>query len=146
MRHGEAASAESDARRPLSPVGRRQVEDLAKQASERGVAPARILHSGKLRAKQTAEILRDALGNTLGGGIECGETAGLDPEDDPQSMARLAAESHQDLMLVGHLPFMGILASRLLRESRELAFPTATMACLERTKDWKLLWKISGGR
>ena len=41
--------------RPLSPRGERQVADLARDAAERGAKPRQIWHSGKLRARQTAE-------------------------------------------------------------------------------------------
>jgi len=140
VRHGEAASDREDSRRPLSAAGRRQVEDLARQAKAAGAEPTRILHSGKLRAQQTAEILVKALGSR-----EIREIAGLLPEDDPEPAAELARDSDEDVMLVGHLPFMSILSVSLLGKEREVSFPTATMVCLERGPGWKLLWKITGG-
>src|SRR5258708_576070 len=136
VRHAEALQADP---RPLSPFGRRQAEDLARRAAEAGARPARILHSGKLRAQQTAE--------TLGAALKPGEIraiGGLTPDDDPQSAAELARESEEDLMLVGHLPHMGELAGNLLRTTAPISFPTATMVCLERSPAWKMLWKITG--
>src|SRR5258708_4319762 len=107
VRHGEAVQADP---RPLSPFGRRQAEDLARQASTAGARPARILHSGKMRAQQTATALAAVLEPR-----EIRAIAGLSPDDDPHSAAELAQESDEDLMLVGHLPHMGELAALLLR-------------------------------
>lgn len=53
--HGEAVGPEVDPRRPLSERGRAAVERLAHSAALRGVKPGVVWHSGKLRAKQTAE-------------------------------------------------------------------------------------------
>ncbi len=50
------------------------------------------------------------------------------------------------LMLVGHMPFMGRLVSRLLAGSAERApvqFPPAGVACLRRAPDgWVLEWRL----
>jgi len=140
VRHGEAASDKEDSRRPLSSVGRRQVEDLARQAKAAGVAPARILHSGILRAQQTAQVLAATLDPQEVRAID-----GLQPDDDPEPAAELAGESEEDVMLVGHLPFLGVLSGMLLGANLETSFSTATMACFERGNRWKLLWKITGG-
>ncbi len=51
-------------------------------------------------------------------------------------------------MVVGHLPFMGRLASRLVAGSEEAnvaAFQPGTVACLERADDgggWALAWMV----
>jgi phosphohistidine phosphatase len=136
VRHAEALQADP---RPLSPFGRRQAEDLARRAMELNARPARILHSAKVRARQTAQTLAAALEPR-----EIGQIQGLNPDDDPESAAELARESDGDLMLVGHLPHVGELAALLLRAQAPISFPTATMACLERGPVWKLLWKTTG--
>ena len=145
MRHGEAATDKEDSRRPLSATGRRQVEDLARQAKIAGAAPPRIQHSGILRAQQTAEILAAALGTAALGPVEIRTINGLQPEDDPESAAELARKSEEDVMLVGHLPFMGVLSGLLLGTHLETTFSPATMACFERGDGWRLRWKITGG-
>jgi phosphohistidine phosphatase len=75
-----------------------------------GVRPARITHSGKLRAQQTAELLAKACSPDHG--VEAG--AGLSPNDPVKPVARMVASLSVDTMLVGHLPFMGRLARRLV--------------------------------
>jgi len=57
VQHGEAKREEEDPSRPLTENGRREVEIVAKFLSEAGIKIDKILHSGKLRAAQTAEIL-----------------------------------------------------------------------------------------
>jgi len=56
VHHGDAVGPQIDPRRPLSDEGRRQVEALSRDAAARGVKPDVIWHSGKLRARQTAEL------------------------------------------------------------------------------------------
>ena len=147
VRHGEALQDRDDSRRPLSPAGRRQVEDVARRVMDAGAKPARILHSGKLRAQETAEILAAVLGPMLAPMLApeaVRAIAGLLPEDDPASAVELAQHSDEDLMLVGHLPHLGIVASKLLGAGETVSFSTSTMACFERDARWKLRWKITG--
>ena len=138
VRHGEAVTDREDTRRPLSAEGRRQMESIAGKLRDIGAAPKRILHSGKLRAQQTAEILADALGQP--GAIELRGIAGLLPDDDPKSAAELAAATgDEDLMLVGHLPHLGLLAGVLTRLS--ITFHTANVVCLQRGDPaWRVVW------
>ena len=55
VHHGDAVGPDVDPRRPLSTRGLQQVERLARDASARGTRPQVVWHSGKLRARQTAE-------------------------------------------------------------------------------------------
>ena len=56
VHHGDAVGPGVDPMRPLSSVGRAATERLAGLAAQRGVKPDVIWHSGKLRARQTAEL------------------------------------------------------------------------------------------
>ena len=143
VRHGEAVSQTVNGQRPLTPDGRREVERLARAAAAREVQPAKIFHSGLLRAQQTAKLLRDK----LGGLEETRELSGLKPDDDP-SVARAELESSTvPLMLVGHLPHLTRLASCLVTGDPERAvvqFAPATMVCLSyEDRRWKILWKLT---
>lgn len=112
VQHGEAMSEEEDPRRPLSPEGRRNVEAVARVAAGRGISPGRILHSGKRRAAETAEILGRAMDSSLE------VHPGLAPMDPVEPMLRwlgeVAAQGVQSVCLVGHLPFLDRLAARLV--------------------------------
>jgi phosphohistidine phosphatase len=110
VRHGEAISAEVDPSRPLTPPGRVAVERMAAWAATADIRPDEILHSGKLRAEQTAEILADYLMPPRGTSVR----RGLSPDDDVRPVADSLASGHQTLMIVGHLPFLGRLASHLV--------------------------------
>ena len=59
VQHGEAKPEAEDPQRPLADAGRQAVEHVARQAARAGVRPQVILHSGKLRAQQTGEIMAD---------------------------------------------------------------------------------------
>ncbi len=143
VRHGQAESPTVDPRRPLSSRGARDVGQVAERAAERGVRVDRILHSGVLRAEQTAAILASRLSPTGG----CESTPGLRPNDDVDSAAAWLAHESDNLMLVGHLPFMDLLAMRLAASDGDdppTRFDTATMACLERGADgWRILWTLT---
>lgn len=61
VQHGEAKKEEEDPLRPLSERGREDVQRVAKYVEKLDIKASIIFHSGKLRAKQTAEILAEKL-------------------------------------------------------------------------------------
>ena len=145
VRHGEAKLECEDPRRPLTDQGRRDVETVARAAAARELKIAEILHSDKLRAKETAEILARFL--VPGGGVR--QISGLSPEDDPL-LARAELEAAESsVALVGHLPHLGRLVSLLLTGDSEktvFGFPTATMVRLSRAGGaWKFGWALGPG-
>src|SRR4051794_29051865 len=109
VQHGGAVPDELDPRRPLSEAGRREVEAVGRLLAGAGVRVARIVHSGKERARQTAELLAAAPGS---GAVEV--MAGLAPKDPVKPVVRAIAEFGSDTMLVGHLPLLARLAARLV--------------------------------
>ena len=140
VRHGEAVSEVADAKRPLSPIGRQQIESIARLALNKNARVSAIYHSGILRAQQTAEIL----GEQLGTAVKVGPIGGLLPEDD-SAIAKAELESaDSSLMLVGHLPLMNRLAALLVNGdiNREVvSFGPGTLVCCSRTgSQWKIAW------
>ncbi|UCG32241.1 MAG: phosphohistidine phosphatase SixA [Phycisphaerales bacterium] len=143
VQHGDALPKEKDPERPLSPRGRSEVERLAAFLGNSGLRLTRILHSGKLRAAQTAEllaarILPDARPEAA---------TGLNPNDPTEQIATRAVRWNDDVALVGHLPHMAKLAARLLTDKEDtptVAFVPGTAACLERVgaDQWTLAWMI----
>jgi phosphohistidine phosphatase len=79
VQHGEAKPEAEDLARPLSDRGREEVERVARHAASLGLWVAEILHSDKLRARQTAEIFARHLSPPRG----IRETDGMAPEDAP---------------------------------------------------------------
>ncbi|OGQ83977.1 MAG: phosphohistidine phosphatase SixA [Deltaproteobacteria bacterium RIFCSPLOWO2_12_FULL_60_19] len=143
VRHGEAKPEYEDPRRPLTGRGRREVEKVARALRKKNVAVAEVLHSGKLRAKQTAEIMARFLSPARG----ARETTGLAPEDDPALAKAELKAAGASVMLVGHLPHLGRLAALLVTGDSErsvVEFPPASVACLSGAEDgWKLAWSLS---
>ncbi len=143
VRHGEARSERKDPRRSLTDKGREDVKRVAAAAQTRGIQPATILHSGKLRAQQTAELFAERL--SLPKRIEL--SSGLAPDDPVQPWAERLNEAREDLMLVGHLPHLDRLASLLLADddrAGSIRFQTATILCLERqATHWTIQWILT---
>lgn len=111
VRHGQAKSTEEDPSRPLSVAGRQQAERMSNWLAQLGIEVDEVWHSGKPRAQQTAEILARRLGLAPAG---TRQVAGLAPADDVEPVAALLEADRKSTMLVGHLPFLNNLASRLL--------------------------------
>jgi phosphohistidine phosphatase len=89
-----------------------------------------VVHSGKTRARQTAEVW----GGLLDSEVEQGDA--LAPNDDPSTwVARLDAQAG-DLMLVGHLPHLARVAGLLLTGAPDhpvVRFRQGGMVGLEQT-------------
>ena len=143
VRHGEALAKDVDPDQSLSEAGRVNVERLAAFLDRRGVRAERILHSGKVRARQTAEILAEAMADAGA----CVARDGLAPNDPTAPVADEFTGLQEDTVLVGHLPFMGDLAARLVVGSEDVvvaAFRPATMVCLEHAVGggWHVAWML----
>ena len=142
MHHGEAVSADLDTRRPLSPAGRKEVERLAAAAARRGARPVVVWHSGKLRARQTAEAFWRAC-NPL---AEMAATRDLQPDDPPNWIRdRLAGES-RDILIAGHFPHLQRLLGLILGGSESGAeFPphgVVALASPEENDQWREIWRL----
>ena len=139
VQHGQAFPAAEYPDRPLTDQGRREVATVAELLARGQPRMARIVHSGKTRARQTAEILADHL--TPGQPVEA--TAGLDPHDPVEPWVAAVNGSTEERLLVGHQPFLGQLVSRLvLGEERALVdYRPGTVVCLEPTGagDWRIV-------
>ena len=88
------------------------------------------------------------LADVLGPGRLVEEMAGITPMDDPQTLIDAANAWTEDIMVVGHNPYMERVVARLLSggDNRPVAiFPTATVCCLERQADgvWILHWHVT---
>jgi len=143
VQHGEAKSEEVDPDRPLTENGARRARQLAAFLRPLKLSLRAVYHSGKTRAEQTARILASALETARG----LVQREGLGPKDPIRSVKDELAHAREDLMIVGHLPFLGKLASALLAgdESADLiAFHYGAVLCLERGEDgaWRARWML----
>lgn len=144
MHHGDAAGPDVDPRRPLSERGREHVVRLAAEAAARGARPTVVWHSGKLRARQTAEAFWRAC-NAL---AAFSATRDLQPEDPPEWIRdRLRGET-RDILIAGHYPHLPRLLALMVSTAHGSdlrSFPQHGVVAVE-TEDkgntWKELWRI----
>jgi len=142
VHHGDAVGPDVDPRRPLSQEGRADVERIAAKAAGLGASPAVVWHSGKLRAKQTAEIFWRAC-NAL---AELSASRDLQPDDPPQWMRdRLRAET-RDILIAGHFPYLPRLLALLVTGGEAgVLFPQHGIVALETLDEgatWREVWRI----
>ncbi len=146
VRHGEALPREVDPACSLSDNGRAEVARTSEAFTAKGVDVARVIHSGKTRAEETAKLLA----SVIGPGVPVTRGDGLNPLDPVGPIARMVNGLNEDTMLVGHLPFMGTLTTLLVTGEMGndiFLFTTACVACLERSDDdrWSLAWTFDPG-
>jgi phosphohistidine phosphatase len=131
-----------DPQRPLTTRGHRQAEWLAEQAKAKGIVPAAIWHSGKLRSRQTAEpFLR--LCNPM---ASFTMVRGLNPGDGASAVRDALLRETRDVLLVGHRPHIYDLLRSMSPDSA--LFPTHGMVVLEfvdKNATWRELWRETGG-
>lgn len=143
VQHGRSLSKDVDPERGLSEEGRAETQRIADVARGYGVRVTIIRHSGKKRARQTAEIYASAL--QPASGVE--EADGLNPLDDVTPLAGILG-SGGDVMYVGHLPYMERLTSFLITGNAELpvfSFQNSGIVCLEKdpgTGQWTIRWTL----
>lgn len=143
VQHGKSLPQDIDPQKGLSKEGASEVQRIAEVAAGYGCKVSKICHSGKKRARQTAEIFAACL-NPPGG---VAVIRGIDPLDDVAVLSgNLPFED--DLMLVGHLPFMQRLTSYLIIGSVEppvFKFQNGGIVCMERqpdTRKWIIKWTL----
>lgn len=144
MRHATAESKSDGPERALSDVGLIEAAKIADFVGRGNKVKVKvILQSGKLRARQTADIVASRLNPAP----RVMEGNGLDPNADPEVWIDRAITMEENVLLVGHLPHLSRLTSCLLNqdESKETVdFPAATLVCLSRHEEGKFLldWKV----
>lgn len=129
LRHGEAKpQARMDAERELTAKGREEV--LRSAAHLMGQPLQRIFASPYVRAQQTAELVRQALGFT----DAIVTVPWLTPDGNPHMvLEQLDAYSAENVLLVSHQPLVGTLIGLAVHGSLQQAQPmhTASLAYLE---------------
>lgn len=143
VQHGEPTPKEVDSQRPLSENGIKNVKKVASFADKNcNMNITNILHSGKLRAKQTAEILAETLNLPTPDQVN-----NLEPLADHAIWKARIEKSSKNLMLVGHLPYMGKLASSLLCNDPDkniVQFQMGGIISLKRdNSEWSIQWMIT---
>jgi phosphohistidine phosphatase len=117
LRHGIAVPNEDpenvpDSDRPLTPKGIKRMRGAAKGLRRLGISFDSVLTSPFVRARQTADIVAEALG--LGDHLE--ELSALAPGNSLSDLwsGLTPYQDHEHLLLVGHEPFLSAILSYLL--------------------------------
>ncbi|GAB4267708.1 MAG: phosphohistidine phosphatase SixA [Candidatus Rifleibacteriota bacterium] len=144
VQHGKALSEEEDPQRPLSEEGIKETTHMASVAEYYMLPVRKIVHSDKLRSRQTAEIFAKKL--------RLEEKLESDVRLSPAAQVKdFAADLTPDMntMFVGHLPFMQKLLSLLVTGSEEhriFAFQNSGIICLDKdnaAQEWHIKWTLS---
>jgi phosphohistidine phosphatase len=143
LQHGEACAKDIDPDRPLTDRGKADVDRLASFLKHADVSVERVIHSGKLRAVQTAERLAKAIAP----GAELESSGIINPNDNPKAFDWQSDSWDRDTLVVGHLPFLAKLVSHLVVEddSRAItAYRPGSIVCLQRENatHWQIDWMI----
>jgi phosphohistidine phosphatase len=148
VRHADAVDREDDASRELSGTGRAQAERLGLFLREsRAMAPKEAWHSPLVRARETAEIV----GQALGWKIPLQKVDGLRPDDRPTIAADKIAAARHDLAIFGHNPHLSLLATLLVTgevEPPAFLLRKCSVVALEPARgrapgDWAIAWHIA---
>jgi len=147
LRHADAVESPyyTDADRPLSDLGRRQTHAVARFLLSHQIKPHLIMSSPFLRAKETADIVKESLAVE-----ECITThalasgAGL-----RECLKEINGHPLPSVLLIGHEPLLSGLISVLTGgdEQFRVDMGKATLACLESRHPAKkghavLLWLL----
>lgn len=143
VQHGKSMPKDIDPDQGLAEEGVVETERIANVAKDSGVKVSLIKHSGKTRARRTAEIFASALNPER----DIQEVSGIKPLDDVAAYAE-NINPEDDIMLVGHLPFMGRMTSYLVTGSIErpvFKFQNSGIVCLDKdpeTQAWFIKWTL----
>jgi len=144
VRHAHAVDATEDATRPLSDRGREQARRLGKFLRPTDAfQPEEIWHSPLVRSQETATLLVRHLRLE----VPLILVPGLEPEDNPQAIARRLRSATRSVAVVGHEPHLSALASLLVRgRAAPPAFvmKKCSVLTLEGTgRFWMVRWHVS---
>jgi phosphohistidine phosphatase len=142
VHHGEAVDPATDLRRRLSDAGVAQAEGVAAALAARGARPDVVWHSGKLRAKQTAEICWKAC-NAL---ATLEATRDVQPDDNPMWLRDRLRFEPREVLLAGHFPHLPRLLAALLggADGDAVAFPlhgAVTLQSDDEGDSWREVWR-----
>lgn len=137
LRHGIAVERgtpgfKTDADRPLTPKGKRQLRQIANAMENMDLPFALIVSSPFTRARQTAEIVAKSL--KLKKRLTFSDE--LAPDGDPRTLVRQLNElrpASEDVLLVGHEPYLSRFISQLISgaSDMEIDFKKAGLCKLE---------------
>ena len=143
VQHGKSLSKDVAPDPGLTKDGKAAVVRIADVAASYGIRPTQIRHSGKQRAKETAEIMEKTLQVTT----RLTPMKGIAPKDDVMPFAQ-TLDGIDGLMIVGHLPFLERLCALLTTGDPDLTvfkFQNGGIVCLDQLPPpfgWVIKWAL----
>jgi len=142
VQHAEAKKEEEDPERGLTEKGIKDLKKIGNFIQKLNLKVSKIYHSGKKRANQTAEILKEYL--KLENSVE--KIDGIAPMDEPELIFEKIKNFNEDIIIVGHLPNLSKISSLLISgdKSKEIiSFKMGSILCLEKKEDfWVVNWFV----
>jgi len=143
VQHGEATSKDVNPDRPLTEKGKTDSQKTVAFLKKAGITVNIIWHSTKTRAIETASIFAREL---LVERVE--QKDGFAPNDPVDNVFSGIANTEDDIMIVGHLPFLQKLTFLLLTGSESngiVRFSMGGCVCLEKDESskWVLVFAIT---
>ncbi len=144
IRHAHAVDGENDAARPLSKKGLAQIRAVGRRLHKaEAIEAAEVWHSPLARSRQTAALLVKELRLKA----KLSPVTGIRPGDDPEAVARRLGNLRQPVIVVGHEPNLGALAS-LLVTGRPVPAIFVFKKCVVLRLDregarWNVRWQVS---
>jgi phosphohistidine phosphatase len=133
MRHGEAVDSHvvlSDHDRWLTEAGRRTVTTIGEMLSRMDLHYDCVYTSPLVRAVQTAEILA-AVQPGFDGPLRVHPALSTEEGTTAQALEPLEDAAEDDvIVMVSHMPKVGVLAAHLGRLAHALSFGTSSVCCL----------------
>ena len=131
LRHGDALETPfyKDFDRPLSDLGRRQIQSVAHFLEAARISPRLILTSPLVRARQTCEMIAESLN-----AVDTITTDALrSGADSVEALKEINAHEVESMLLIGHEPQLSGLVSLLTGgdEQFRVEMKKASLACVE---------------
>ena len=136
IRHGQAEAHPVDELRKLTKLGIEQAQSTGKFLKDQSFRATELVHSPLVRAEQTCLLVQKELDTSLPLSVN-GELKPLSPLS---FWLNELEEKKHNLILVGHNPFMSLLAQELCGSPQ--GFPTGGCIIFEKaesTSHWKIL-------
>ncbi len=142
VQHGKCLTKDVDPDRGLANEGIRETKIISSVAGNYEVPVDIIVHSGKKRAQQTADIFAEALSPSQG----VTKISGINPMDDVTAFSE-TVDTTKNMMVVGHLPFMEKLVAWLVAGKEDLCvfkFQNSGIVCLDSNEEngWYIKWAL----
>ncbi len=144
IQHALAKSKEEDPERGITEEGYVITRKIASFAKQIPIEVRKIYHSGKKRAKETAEIFSEYLEPIDG----LKSAKGLNPMDSHLIWAGLLSDIDDNIMLIGHLPHLQKLCNFLISKDEnkeDIKFIYSGIVCLERYPGnrWVVIFEVN---